>query len=357
MSIGGTGYSGDLKVAASARISRSGPMALFPLQATADTKIERSTVSFDPPGIPRLMGTVGHIIDSGERIAYFSMELPIRVSPVTLQQQEIRDVASALRSGLRLIFEDDSITSGRSPNDPPDVILNYLGERWQIETAQVHMPGSGKGNEVSRWMEFARLLDRILVDAPRLKSKLRAHRGHVLYVGFGNRERPAIAAGPRVDYAEFLQFLAEHAPPKVELPVGVPNDAPTGHLVRSDDGRFNMTWVRGSTGSLLERMLGFDLGLMYATDVTESRLRGELRRIVDDHDHPVNDLVILALGMPTGSGWQFPSSSLLADLALNDPRLPDDITTNHLHNIALFDAGSNQLRWLKGKPPWASCSE
>src|SRR6185436_19745470 len=109
---------------------------------------------------------------------------------------------------------------------------------------------------VSRWMEFARVFERIATDAAKLKARLRAHRGHVLYVGFGEHGRPAIAAGPRSEYDRFLQFLTDQAPPRIALPAGVPKEAPPGHLVRSDDGHFTLTWARGSTGSLLDRMLG-----------------------------------------------------------------------------------------------------
>ena len=98
--------------------------------------------------------------------------------------------------------------------------------------------------------------------------------------------------------------------------------------------------------------MGFDLGLLYATDVTESRMREEVFRIVNDHDHPANDLVVLSVGAPTGSGWRFPSSSLLSDLTFNDPKLPDALHTDHLRNILLYDVESNNVRWLKGGNPW-----
>jgi hypothetical protein len=91
-------------------------------------------------------------------------------------------------------------------------------------------------------------------------------------------------------------------------------------------------------------MVGFDLGLLYATDVTESSMRKEIARIVSDHDHPDNDLVILSLGAPIGSGWKFPSSSLLADLAFNDPQLPDALHVNHSRNVLLYDVDSNRVR-------------
>jgi hypothetical protein len=94
-------------------------------------------------------------------------------------------------------------------------------------------------------------------------------------------------------------------------------------------------------------MLDFDLGLMYATDATETTLRNEVLRIVRDHDHPENDLLILSIGASTDRGWKFPSSALLADLAFNDSQLPDTMATNHLRNVALFEEGTNRLLWLK----------
>ncbi len=346
----------ELAIPVSAYSSNSGPMTLFPIMAREKTTVDKSVAYFDPPGIPRLMAIIGRIEGSDERTAYSSMELPIRVPPVAKKQQEIRDITTALRSGLGLSFMDEDVKPGPSPNDPPDVVLAYLGRQWRIETAQVHMPGRRKGNQVSRWMEFATVLDKILDDAPRLKSRLRAHRGHVVYVGFGDQNRPAAAAGPRSDYDEFIQFLATQNPPKVALPAGVPKDAPPGHVVRSEDGRFTLTWARGSTGSLVERMLDFDLGLMYATDATETTLRNEVLRIVRDHDHPANDLLILSIGASTHRGWKFPSSALLADLAFNDSQLTDAMATNYLRSVALFDEDTNRLLWLKGEPPWAKAT-
>jgi hypothetical protein len=54
-------------------------MGFFPLAVKEPTNLDKHVVHFDPPGIPRLMAGAGRLVESDERIAYFSMELPFRL--------------------------------------------------------------------------------------------------------------------------------------------------------------------------------------------------------------------------------------------------------------------------------------
>jgi hypothetical protein len=329
-------------------------MALFPIYLEKGITVRSFHTDFEPPGIPRLMAVSGELEKTAEPVVALSMELPRRVPPVERAIQELRDVEGALQAGLALAVPDGSLRRGPDPNEPPDLLFRNRGKEWRLETAQIHMPATKGRNEVSRWMEFSRTTDRMISAAGRLKGKLRAHSGHVVYVGFGRGQQVTASASPRRDVDDFVDFLANLHPPRIILPGGIPRQAPPNHVVRSDDGRFAVTWMPGSTGSLFERMLGFELGLMHTTQVTRAQLREEIGRVITDHDDSRNDLLVLVIGAPTVDGWTFPSASLLAKMAFEDPglHLTVSIVARQVENILLFDHLRATTRWLRGSPPW-----
>jgi hypothetical protein len=118
-------------------------MPFFPLRARKDAVTKRTVAQFDPPEIPRLVAMMVELVGSRETAAIFSMDLPSKYRPTTRQQQELRDVETALKAGLQLEFENRDLKALAS--DPPDMEFQHRGGSWGIETAQIHMPLEVRG--------------------------------------------------------------------------------------------------------------------------------------------------------------------------------------------------------------------
>ena len=71
--------------------------------------------------------------------------------------------------------------------------------------------------------------------------------------------------------------------------------------------------------------IGFELALGYHATVSRTDLRNELRRIIEDHDSPDTETLVVTVNAPMRSGLEFPTSAVVACMLFEeDQALVDD---------------------------------
>jgi hypothetical protein len=85
-------------------------------------------------------------------------------------------------------------------------------------------------------------------------------------------------------------------------------------------------------------MTGFELGLAYTTLLTAQAAWQEVQRLVDQHDQPGVDILLITAGAPDQRGQIFPAEEAIASFLLEAPlaltRPPSHIKQVLLHSWA-----------------------
>jgi len=192
---------------------------------------------------------------------------------------------------------------------------------------------------------FQRLRQRVLEQEPATFAKLA---GHMIYIWF---EEPAGAPGLALPFKkndddeamELLQELAAYTPQpgQMWLPSGPPPEqAPPLPLATTLTGaRFYANPLVGSAPStMLFTFAGFELGLAYTSLLTQQAAWQEIQRLVDAHDKPGVDILLITSGAPDQHGQIFPAEEAIASFLLETPvgltRPPSHIQRVLLHSWA-----------------------
>ena len=269
------------------------------------------------------------VSEAGERILALVQENPDRVPgfPIqgvakeTLETFHLASYAAdyALHHG-RLPFE--SVTRG---NDPPDFVVEVEGASTGVDLA-------------------------VLADSHRrLAHKLLAHLRERLVAGAGGRNFTGIGGcmvvlwfGPhltdlpparwdesvveplldelavaRVDRAALAEFHAEVA--QRGFPEVWPPAVAAGRI--GDDAAGFVANVVGPEDTIFPNGLPFDVQLHRPRDATAGQLVQAVIDVIDSHDKPMIEHLILSAGAPDRSGWRYPAEEAVAQFVVKQPGL------------------------------------
>lgn len=98
--------------------------------------------------------------------------------------------------------------------------------------------------------------------------------------------------------------------------------------------------------------MGFELAVGYHATVTQTDVRGELRRIVEDHDSVNTKTLVITVNAPLRSGLSFPTNKLVADMLFRDQQPLGGWTPSHIERIALHNQNEKSVKWVLGSSPW-----
>jgi hypothetical protein len=193
--------------------------------------------------------------------------------------------------------------------------------------------------------DFEHLVEYLITNSSKLKSRLRAHRGHQVFVFFATDQEIAGGAPPRPrDKRGFEAVVELLATTKPQLFLGRPGQAPSqlpeSAIQYNHDRTVGASWMKTDgpqQPSALWRALGFDLGLGYTREVTRDDVRQELRRLIDQHDATPIDLLLVTIGTPTKNGWVYPSGGAVGTLLARDPDPLGGYAPQHIRCIAVHD--------------------
>ena len=74
----------------------------------------------------------------------------------------------------------------------------------------------------------------------------------------------------------------------------------------------------------------------------------QLQRLVEQHDKPGFDVLLITLGTPTRAGWCFPSAGLLSAALQAVPDPLNGLAPKHVERLAVYDGHESAVRWLVG---------
>ncbi len=334
-------------------------LATFPMKIEIDSTISKVIFSQSDSGKFELHGMAGVTKETQEPVFIVATELPTsRQPPRSKQEQETGDVKAFLTAGGVPSFE---VVPGPHKNDPPDCLVDVGDRRYAIETAQLLLPArKGKPNAVGRWKLFEQLRDQLFRQSGRLQSRLRQHRGYMVTVWFNMEDENRLPPRTR-EIDQMIDHLKAVRPPGKDLVAPsyvarLPNTIPPNTVMNQNDSKsVGCTWAALPPGvqSGLQRAIGFDLALAYFETYTQSMLRAELVRIIDQHDDPRSDILVLTVGADTREGIYFPSTRLFADAVFDDPDPLNGWVPQHLPLVAIHDARRGLVRWIHGDTPFA----
>jgi hypothetical protein len=325
----------------SSQFPREEGTAHLPLELREELHASSKVISIGPQGERTLYALWG-TSKLGEPMFALVYDLPVLVvAPRTKLKKEMDDVRIFLaQSSGRDDFE---IGPGPHPNEPPDVFAEVAGHKVGIETTQLLMPSAAAAKNltsISRAKVFEQLRDHLLSRSAQLKGALRQHRGRVLYIWFASPDSVARGMPPRQSALEtVIQFLKDSYPPD-RIPQGPsPKVAPKNSVAWSGDRQIGVTWADLPRGyvSTTTKMLGFEIGLSYNAEVSRGDVRNELRRLLEQHDHPTSEVVLVTLNGSLASGLYFPSSHLVSRLLFEDPDPLSGWVPRHVTRVVIHD--------------------
>jgi hypothetical protein len=324
--------------------SQGGYMVALPAYAPADMTITGMEVAMLPWQAPRVLVALAQTSD-GEPAFSIAMEWPITwlrtVEPLPKFEHE------ALL--LRRFSSDQALVTGRhaygrlEPGaDPPDATAITDGGSIGVESTAL-TAGDRRGAHGL----FMNLRRRLQEHEPAAFANLA---GHTVYVWFDSDGSPIGLPHRRSDedaIRELMQALADYRPQTDQLnQTTMPQTMPDLGLEETDAGAkfYAVPIVNAAPGTMLFTLAGFELGLAHTSFVTARGAWDEVQRLVDKHDQPGVDMLVITAGGPDVRGMIFPGEGLLGSFIVSNPLgLPRP--SEHIKRIVLHWWGSGEA-WL-----------
>jgi len=288
---------------------------------------DRLVVAYGPYQELSLLGSVGAATSDRDPMVVVAAEIPNRVRPpMTKGQQEMSDLWDLVRREVPGA-PADGLIPGPHPNSAPDAILKLPTGVVRLEAAQLHVPATNAlGTNMSRWAIFDQIRSSLIMRSAALAGALRQHRGFLIYVWFMDRARrdPHFSLPPRKDPAHEIVGLLRGSRPSATVQRGgrqQPDPAPEDVVAWSGDHSIGVSWgdLPAAYQSPFVEAFGFELGLAGSITFKRSHVRGELHRIIEQHDTAASDVLVVSVNSALRTGLHFPSTQLLSDMLFEDP--------------------------------------
>jgi hypothetical protein len=174
-------------------------------------------------------------------------------------------------------------------------------------------------------------------------SHLTGFHVYVSFGGEGSLDRPFRRTDDQAA-EDLVQTLRDYRPDPTRMHVegpSLPERAPDPGTVRSPSGAslYAMPLVSGVPGTILFALRGFEVGLAFSSTHTAESVWEEIARLINDHDQPGVDELLISVGAPNQHGQVFPSDEAVARFAIAHPgqvRVPTHVRRVVMH---FWDAG------------------
>jgi hypothetical protein len=253
---------------------------------------------------------------------------------------------------LRRFSTDQAVATGthafrdvQPGPDPPDATVMTDAGPMGVECTLLTI-----GDRRAAHNLFLQLRERLQASDPVHFAQLA---GHVVYVWFRDADLPdgpPILPHRRRDAAALdalVQELAEYVPDDEALrqPAGGEKAAEVLTMPLADTAEgarfYAVPLTGGAPGSMLYTLAGFDIGLAYSSVLTAGDVWSEVQRLVDGHDRPGVDLLLITAGAPDASGVVFPAEEAVAAFLVDHP-LGLSRRPAHIENVVLHS-------WVTGR--------
>lgn len=226
-------------------------------------------------------------------------------------------------------------------SNPPDAVAQTDAGQIGVECTSLTL--EGRRAVQGLFMELRR---RVQADDPVVFAKMA---GHVVYVWFDEIGKPH----KRSDTAALdalVQALAQYEPQTQQLwttSESFPQQAPMLPVAETSAGArfYAVPIVNSAPSSMLFASTGFEIGLAYTTLVTAEAAWAEVQRLVDDHDKPGVDLLLVTAGGPDANGDMFPGEEAVAEFLVKHPTALRQ-APNHIKKIILHSWGTGRATML-----------
>lgn len=161
----------------------------------------------------------------------------------------------------------------------------------------------------------------------------------------------AIAAC-KVDHAAIARLIQEVA--DRGLPQVLPPVIQTGKTTDESAGFVANAMVGPTEGARFSTGLGFEVQLHLPEQVTYSSAKANLDRIVDQHDQPEIEHLLLTAGGPDRRGMRFPGEEVVAGFLAEQPDLA--VEADHLRRVTLHLWSARRIVELPVRPKQVSAS-
>lgn len=189
---------------------------------------------------------------------------------------------------------------------------------------------------------FRTLRRQLLMQDPRLFAKLA---GNVVYVWFGDTAGTELVRPfKRTDddmALDLIRELAEYVPEPHRMwhPGGpAPDQLPKLPIAdTAGHARFYALPLAGAVpGTMMFTVHGFEIGMAYTSLITSTTAWQIVQKLLDDHDQPGVDVLLITACAPDGRGNVHPAEEALAAFLLDNPgtliRSPTHIKKVWLHS-------------------------
>jgi hypothetical protein len=232
--------------------------------------------------------------------------------------------------------------------NPPDFEAELPGAaNLAVDATQLTV-----ADRIAAQAQFERVTAAVLA-APRRDF---AHlRGHFLYLWFSQPEGDGRPHRNSEAVDGIVAALREYEPDTswTERDTsGLPEQMPETDLQSTSSGcNFYAVKLRNAVpASAFFAEMGFELVLAYQSTHRQDAAWLELRRLVDRHDKPEIDHLVVTVGGPKSNGLAYPSETLLFDaaLALGVPSLRPE--PKHLSKVVLHSWGDGRILDIYPEP-------
>lgn len=293
---------------------QNGMLRLIPMYLPEGLTATGITVHTFTPNNFDFHGLVGQSFD-GTDVRVVSLDLP-SFWPSTRDQRE-----AELRHGRRLLVDlrargDDhslaDVRPGPDPNDPPDLLVTRRDRGViRMEHTSFTLPGRREA-----WQGLRALRSRLRLEGP---DRLRALRGHLVYLWFSDDESLGLDRPPKPSDVTALdalvEVLAAHRPdPRKMTFTDLPQD-----LSDHDLGWANAAAARfyalpsDLPPSPFALTMGVEFGLAFTTLHTRSDVVAAVAETVNRKDRPENEWLLVTAGGPGKAGEAFYSDEAVAE--------------------------------------------
>lgn len=234
---------------------------------------------------------------------------------------------------LRRFSADQALAGGghafgeiRPGGDPPDCSVVTDDGLLGVESTALAVE-----DRRGAYALFRNLRRQIMMQDPRLFAKLARQ---MVYIWFGDE------AGTRIE-RPFRKSDDGYAPePQRMWHPGGPAPAQLPELPIADTAGhakfYAVPFAGAAPSSMMFTVHGFELGMAYTSLITTSAAWQVVQKLVDDHDKPGVDVLLITVGAPDQRGDVYPAEEGLAGFLLDNPgalsRKPDHIKTVWLHS-------------------------
>ena len=316
-----------------------GYLHMLPMYLPEGMTVTAMSAAMLPWGSPAYLGALG-TTPEGDPVLAATLEWPVNwlrtTDPVPKFDREWLQLRR-YNADQALAVGAHAFASILPGDDPPDAVVTTDGGSIGVEATSLTIEPRRAVHGL-----FVDLRARLVAQDPVIFAKLR---GHVIYVWFTDPLDDGLARPFRRSDDEaiggLVTELASYEPQSQQMwvPTGLmPEQAPALPIGETDGGAkfYAIPIVAAAPSSMLFTIAGFEIGLAFTTTLTAQSAWSEIQRLVDDHDQPGVDLLLITAGGPDQRGNVFPVEEALFQFLITNPigltRTPDYIQRVVLHS-------------------------